>query len=78
MAGARSAGVDQDFLVTRYRKDGSLDSSFSSDGWVATDLGGTDQARALAIQKGGKIVAAGTTGSSGGVGRVALARYLAR
>jgi uncharacterized delta-60 repeat protein len=55
VAGA-SAG---DFALARYNRDGSLDTSFGSDGKVTTDFGGTDRAKATAVQPNGKIVAAG-------------------
>ncbi|MFK0044796.1 calcium-binding protein [Streptomyces sp. NPDC090741] len=59
-----------DIGVARYLPDGSLDPSFSGDGMVTADFGGTEFGNAVAVQPDGKIVAAG----SGGVG-VALLRY---
>jgi uncharacterized delta-60 repeat protein len=59
-----------DFALVRYNVDGSLDTSFDSDGKVITNLGATDEIYALAIQPDGKIVAAGTRGNN-----IALARY---
>ncbi|MCX5008692.1 calcium-binding protein [Streptomyces sp. NBC_00638] len=59
------------FTVARYNTDGTLDSGFGGgDGRVFTDFGGPDEARDVAVQPDGKIVAAGF----GGAG-VALARY---
>jgi len=52
---------DFDFALARYNANGSLDSGFSGDGRVTTDLGGHDSANGVAIQADGKIVAAGTT-----------------
>lgn len=73
-----AAGKDDtgDFLLCRYRADGSLDRSFGAGGKVTTDFGGLDACTALALQTDGKIVAAGysepfTTGEIG----IALARY---
>ena len=44
----------------RYNTDGSLDTSFDSDGKVTTDFGSAnDYARSVAIQSDGKIVVAG-------------------
>jgi uncharacterized delta-60 repeat protein len=69
------ASFDQ-FAVARYDADGTLDSTFSANGKVRTDLsGGRDFANAVALQADGKIVAAGRSGGSGG--RFGLARYLA-
>ncbi|HEX2640186.1 MAG TPA: hypothetical protein VHL50_06430, partial [Pyrinomonadaceae bacterium] len=47
-----------DFALIRYNPDGSPDTSFDSDGIVTTRLGYT-QARSVAIQPDGKILAAG-------------------
>jgi len=61
-----------DFVLARYNRDGSLDSSFNGDGKATTDFGGSDDAHGVAIQPDGKIVAGGrgTTGDD-----FALARY---
>jgi uncharacterized delta-60 repeat protein len=61
-----------DFLLARFNADGRLDSSFGINGIVLTDIeyGSTDVAKALAIQADGKILAAGSSGSS-----LALCRY---
>ncbi len=67
------AGVsNNDFALTRYNSDGSLDSTFSGDGIVTTNITGlsNDTATAVAIQPDGKIVAAGVAN-----GNFALARY---
>ena len=69
-----SGGGAQDFALARYNADGSLDTSFDTDGLVTTDLGGQDQAWALVIQADGKIVAAGYSDTGDG-GHFALVRY---
>lgn len=65
------------FALARYRRGGSLDSSFGDEGKVRTFFGSLDSVRAsadgVAIQEDGKIVAAGWAG--GNYVRVALARY---
>jgi uncharacterized delta-60 repeat protein len=55
------------FVVARFNKDGSLDKTFDGDGKVAIDMPGVDASfvSAIAIQKDGKIVAAGTAGTRG-------------
>ncbi len=70
---AGSGSANNDFALARYNTDGSLDTSFDSDGKVTTTFGGNDYAYAMAIQSDGKIVAAGYT--SIGNGDFALIRY---
>jgi uncharacterized delta-60 repeat protein len=64
------------FAVARYNTDGTLDTTFDSDGLVTTDftVGDTDGPNSVAIQGDGKIVAGGVTTISGVV-NFALARY---
>ena len=65
-------GTSSDFIAVRLLPDdGSLDSSFDGDGWVATDIGGGtgDSASSLVLQSDGKIVLAGTTGANAAVAR---------
>ena len=58
----------------RYNTDGSLDTSFDSDGKVTTAIGsGNDFACSVAIQSDGKIVAAGQYNGSND--DFALVRY---
>ncbi|MFQ5806006.1 MAG: hypothetical protein ACE5I3_06105 [Phycisphaerae bacterium] len=65
-----------DFLLARYKPDGSLDGDFGSGGLVSTHFGSnTDAAYAIAIQADGKIVAAGNSIQSGTGRDFALARY---
>ncbi|MFY9586596.1 MAG: Ig-like domain-containing protein [Actinomycetota bacterium] len=55
----------EDFAVVRYGTDGEIDPTFGGgDGRVTTDFGGfggSDRARALAIQPDGKLVVAGSS-----------------
>jgi len=63
------------FALARYTPGGSLDATFGTGGVVVTPVGGNwDAVHALALQAGGKIVAAGRAGSDG-VTEFALARY---
>src|SRR6266536_6144139 len=71
---AGQGGSSFDFALARYNADGSLDTSFGSGGKVTTDFGVFDAATAVAIQRDGKIVATGSTFSSG-FQQFALARY---
>ncbi len=69
----------QDFVVVRYNKDGSLDTSFGTGGKVITDLGGDmDQANAVALQPDGKIVVVGRKASHIYGYDTAIVRYTAQ
>jgi uncharacterized delta-60 repeat protein len=73
---AGSIGVttaSADFVLTRFKPDGSLDTAFGIAGTVTTDFGQRDSATAIAIQPDGKILAAGVATNS--TQDVALARY---
>lgn len=59
-----------DIGVARHNADGSLDTTFSGDGMVTADFGGTEFGNAVAVQPDGKIVVAGNGGAA-----VALLRY---
>ena len=72
VAGAAGCG---DFGIVRYLPDGRLDPEFGGGGVVTTDFGACDQAFAMALQRDGKIIAAGMT-MSPFVRDLALARYL--
>ena len=65
-----------DFKLVRCLPNGALDNSFGSGGTVFTDFGGTEDCLVLAVQKDGKILAAGITNVSGGT-QLALARHFA-
>ncbi|MDX3539480.1 calcium-binding protein [Streptomyces sp. MB09-01] len=70
-AGEMTEGLVRDFALARYNANGTLDTSFSGDGRVTTDLGSMDTAQDVMVQSDGRIVAVG--GSSPGV--FSLARY---
>ena len=49
-----------DFALVRYHEDGTLDGSFGDGGWVTTDFfGDSDRISEIALDRGGKIFAAG-------------------
>lgn len=61
-AGSASNGDDLDLAIARYNKDGSLDTSFNTEGKVRTSLGdGDEEITAIAVQDDGYIVVAGYT-----------------
>jgi uncharacterized delta-60 repeat protein len=71
-----TAGVGNgDFALVRYNANGSLDPTFGNSGIVTTPIGaGNDTARALALQRDGRIVAAGFS-YNGANDDFALVRY---
>jgi uncharacterized delta-60 repeat protein len=73
-----TGGGDADFAVVRYRADGTLDTSWDSDGLLTTSFGSNswDSASTLAIQSDGKLVVAGKS-TNGSTSTFAIARYLA-
>jgi uncharacterized delta-60 repeat protein len=67
------AGGSDDAVIVRVQSGGALDTTFDGDGKKTIDLGGSDGARALALQPNGRIVVA----SHGGVGKdLAVVRLL--
>ena len=69
---ALSSSTGQDFALARYNSDGSLDSSFSSDGKVTTAIAAgsaNDLAHAMAVLSDGDIVLAGQAGGDFGLAR---------
>lgn len=68
-----------DFAVARFGADGGVDLDFGQEGTVTTDLGAKDIPYAVALAPGGKIVVAGLSGPSDGMGPndFAVVRYLA-
>ena len=66
---------DYDFAIARYNTNGSLDTSFNSDGMETSDFSFFDQAFALAIQTDGKIVVVGSSLNASFNADFAVARY---
>jgi uncharacterized delta-60 repeat protein len=76
VAGYASNGVNNDFAVVRYNANGSLDTSFDTDGKVTTAVGtGRDEANAVALTSTGLIIAAGRAAITGSGDDFALVRY---
>jgi uncharacterized delta-60 repeat protein len=74
-AGYSRIGSNDDFAVVRYNTDGSLDTTFDTDGKVTTAIGsGTELARSVVLQSDGKIVAAGYS-DNGSNNDFAVVRY---
>src|SRR5581483_4258477 len=68
VAGGFGAGVKSDAAIARFNADGSLDTTFATNGMFLQDLngGGDDAVRSLVIQPDGRIVAAGFAAATGG------------
>jgi uncharacterized delta-60 repeat protein len=68
-----------DFCIARYTTSGTLDTTFDTDGQVTTPIApgsASEWARGVAVQRDGKIVAAGACDIGGSSGRdFCLARY---
>jgi uncharacterized delta-60 repeat protein len=80
VVGAAFNGVNEDLALARYRTNGSVDRSFGRGdlpprGQVENDLGGREIARAVALQRDGKIVVAGSAPLTD---TLVVARYLGR
>jgi uncharacterized delta-60 repeat protein len=76
LARDQNQSYDHDFAVVRYNTDGSLDTSFGGDGKVITAFTENyDAALTVAIQRDGKIVAAGVSHDADGEWLAALVRY---
>jgi len=69
-----NANTDFDFVLARYKPNGSPDSSFGINGWLNTNLYANDRLFSLALQQDGKIVGAGGS-SSGTALHFATIRY---
>jgi len=75
LGGSTYNGTDFDFAAVRYNTNGTLDTSFDSDGKVTTPIGSShDQSTTLVIQNDGKIVLGGGS-YNGGYYDFALVRY---
>ena len=69
------SGIESAFVIIRYNVNGSLDTSFDSDGIVTTSFNSYAFASSVAIQSDGKIVAGGGASVLGAGDEFALARY---
>lgn len=76
VGGSSNTGTKSNFAIVRYNSDGSLDTSFDTDGKVTTAIGtSTDYISSIGLESDGKIVAAGTTFVTSLSYDFALARY---
>jgi uncharacterized delta-60 repeat protein len=69
---------NSDFWLARFNKNGTLDTSFGTGGFVTTDLfsGSAETLSAIAVQPDGRILAAGGVRRTGEDSHFVVARYL--
>jgi uncharacterized delta-60 repeat protein len=76
VGGGTDIGGNNDFTLARYNTDGSIDTSFGTNGFTTTTPGTNDYIYSIAIQSDGKIVAGGTaTDTVSGNNVFCVARY---
>ena len=77
IAAGKGLTSSPDFMLVRYRANGSLDRTFHGDGIVRTNFDGLeDDASDVEVQPNGKIVAVGTVEIHGQQPHIGIARYL--
>jgi uncharacterized delta-60 repeat protein len=75
-AGFRGSATNGNFAIARYNADGSLDTTFDTDGLVEQAFSATgDVGNAVAIDSNGKIVVAGTVAGRFGNSEIGVARF---
>src|SRR6185436_12159814 len=69
--------TNSNFALARYNSDGMLDGTFGTGGKVTTDFspGAVDEAHAVVIEPGGRIIAGGIGTVAGNALEFALVRY---
>src|ERR1043165_2976668 len=65
----------KNLLLERYNNDGTLDSTFGTNGTVTADLGNIEEANAVLVQHDGKIIVAGYTDNWTNYYNMVLIRY---
>ena len=75
VSGGSVNGTNEDFALVRYNTNGTLDTTFSSDGKVTSAIGsGNDSGYNVAVQADGKILVAGNSSNGTNID-FALVRY---
>lgn len=75
VAGYYGDGRARDIAMARLNVDGSLDTSFDSDGLVITNIYDLDYAESIALQSDGKIIIAGMAGTNFEPDYLCIVRY---
>jgi uncharacterized delta-60 repeat protein len=71
----RGPSTSNHFQLARYNHDGTIDTTFGSNGIVSTVIGSNSAIYGLALQSDGKIVAVGSAKNTLGDSAFAIARY---
>jgi uncharacterized delta-60 repeat protein len=74
VSGDAHNGTDSDLALARFNADGTLDTTFSGDGLLVTDLGANEYGKSVSVQADGSILAGGHT-SDGTSDAFVLVRY---
>ena len=76
--GYTDSGIDEDYAIVRYNNDGSLDSTFETNGISVNNFGASGNIiKSIALQEDGNIIAAGYSANSDSSNVVNIvARYL--
>ncbi len=64
ITGTTITNNDRSIATVRYNPNGTLDTTFGTQGTITTDLGGWDTANAITLQPNGKIIITGTTNTN--------------
>ncbi|MFO1007906.1 MAG: cadherin domain-containing protein [Planctomycetaceae bacterium] len=76
VAGTAEFGTDSDFAIVRFNPNGTLDTTFDTDGKMTQKIGtANDYGDAIAVGSDGKIVMVGTSDVGGGNYDFAVARF---
>ncbi len=68
--------LDASIVVSRFKANGKIDSSFNNKGWMLLNNGQSVQAKSIALQVDGKIVLTGVATSNSGSRNIIVARVL--
>jgi uncharacterized delta-60 repeat protein len=69
--------IEEDFVSVRLKNNGSIDSTYGSNGWAITDIAQIESLNSIALQPDGKYLFGGYTIKSDTVYRAVVLRYLA-
>lgn len=74
VAGTKEKGT-RNMILIRFNNDGSVDSTFESDGIASPSISGSQSGNALSLQPDGKILVAGASKNQGSYDEICIVRY---